>query len=162
MTQNTAACLPKRCRSAGVLFCLSLSASVANSSGQVVLDGKFGTSGAVNGPAFDITSDLGAIRGNNLFHSFQQFDLKAGDGATISVVGGDVTMQGGFLRSASGNINVVSVKSAGEAPANPNDLSSADFRTVFPNQGQITLTEDARIDASGEAGGRIVIRGGNL
>src|SRR5678815_5587356 len=44
---------------------------------QVVLDGKFGTSGALSGPNYNIPSSVGAIRGNNLFQSFSQFDLKA-------------------------------------------------------------------------------------
>ncbi|HUJ11123.1 MAG TPA: filamentous hemagglutinin N-terminal domain-containing protein [Verrucomicrobiae bacterium] len=36
------------------------------------------------GPNFDITADYGRIIGNNLFHSFSQFDLVNGDVATFS------------------------------------------------------------------------------
>ena len=57
-------------------------ASFANA--QVVLDGKFGTSGALSGPNYNITASLGRIQGNNLFQSFSQFDLVNGDIATFS------------------------------------------------------------------------------
>ena len=244
------------------------------SRGEVVLDGKFGTSGALAGPDFSITDSLGAVRGNNLFHSFTRFDLAAGEtatfsgpanirnilsrvtgdgpssidgtirstiaganfflinpsgivfgpsaaidvsgsfaastanylkladgarfvaaldaddsglstaevsafgflgnpsgsievqqsalsvpsGKTISLVGGDILVDGGTLQSAGGQINIVSINSPGEAPADPISLSGADF----PQQGEITFQNDAGIDASGDGGGRIAIRGGQL
>src|ERR1041385_690221 len=52
--------------------------------GTVVLDGKFGTSGALSGPNYDITAGMGRTVGNNLFHSFSHFNLSAGDVATFS------------------------------------------------------------------------------
>jgi filamentous hemagglutinin family protein len=53
---------------------------------QIVLDGKFGTSGAITpiNNNFDISASLGKTVGNNLFHSFSQFDLVSGDIATFS------------------------------------------------------------------------------
>ena len=53
---------------------------------QVVLDGKFGTSGAITpvNNNFDIAASLGKTVGNNLFHSFSQFDLVSGNIATFS------------------------------------------------------------------------------
>src|SRR5262245_18139379 len=51
---------------------------------QVVLDGKFSTAGPLAGPNFNITADLGKTIGNNLFHSFSQFNLAQGDVATFS------------------------------------------------------------------------------
>src|SRR5262245_31012145 len=53
-------------------------------SAQIVLDGKFGTSGPLTGPNYNITDSIGSLRGANLFHSFSQFDLKKGDVATFS------------------------------------------------------------------------------
>src|SRR5258705_13001934 len=69
---------------AGWLAVLLLSAGVGDSPAQVVLDGKFGPSGALSGPNYNITAGMGLTRGNNLFHSFTQFDLAAGDTATFS------------------------------------------------------------------------------
>src|SRR5947208_6481441 len=61
-----------------------LAAGFETSRAQVVLDGKFGSTGPLAGPNYDISSGLGTTRGNNLFHSFSQFDLKAGDIATFT------------------------------------------------------------------------------
>lgn len=249
-----------------------------NGYAQVVLDGRFGASGGVAGPNYNITPEMGATRGNNLFHSFSQFDLQTGDtaafsgpaniqnilarvtggnpssingtirsdiaganfffinpngiifgpnatvdvsgsfaattanylkladgarfvaaldaddsglstapisafgflgntpgpitvqqstlavadGQTISLIGGDIAMDGGTIQSAGGQINLVSVQSAGEVPTDSTALSLSVFSSTFTEQGQITLHNNAQVDASGEGGGRIVIRGGRL
>ncbi len=246
--------------------------------GQVVLDGKVGTSGPVAGPNYNITAAMGATRGNNLFHSFTQFDLKAGDvatfsgpanlqnilsrvtggsassidgtirsdiaganfflinpsgiifgpkaavnlsgsfaastanylkladgarfvasldaddsalstapvsafgflgnspgsiavqqstlkvreGKTISLAGGDIAVEGGSVQSPAGQVKVVSVRSPGEVTVDPETQSVADFKTAFPQQGEINLNSGAQLDASGNGGGSIVIRGGRL
>lgn len=266
-------------RRAGALASLFfVAATAANSDAQVVLDGKFGSNAAVAGPNFAITPEMGSTRGNNLFHSFQKFDLQAGDvatfsgpaniqnvltrvtgptassingtirseiaganfflinphgiifgpnaaidvsgsfaatsanflkladgarfvasldandselstapvsafgflgsnpgsiavqqsnlagapGQTVSIVGGEITIDGGLVQASGGQINMVSVKSAGESPIDPSTLNRADFRTAFPEQGRIALSNNAKVDTSGEGGGRIVIRGGTL
>ncbi|HEX5221519.1 MAG TPA: filamentous hemagglutinin N-terminal domain-containing protein [Verrucomicrobiae bacterium] len=251
---------------------------VKTSRAQVVLDGKFGPSGPVTGPNYNITAEMGSVRGNNLFQSFSQFNLNAGevaafsgpkniqnilsrvtggsassingtirsditganfffinpngmvfgpnaaidvsgsfaastanylklaDGArfvaaldaddsglssapvaafgflgpsaggisvqqstlsvpsmqSITLVGGDVIADGGVIQAPQGRINVASVQSAGEVPVDPASLTAAQFNAAFPQQGQIDLLNQARFDASGEGGGRIVIRGGRL
>jgi filamentous hemagglutinin family protein len=244
----------------------------------VVLDGKFGTSGALTGPNYTITANLGATHGNNLFHSFTQFDLAAGDVATftgpaniqnilcrvtgngassingtissgitganfffinpngivfgpnaalnvsgsfaastanylklgnsarfvaaldaddsvlnsepvsafgflggnpgsivvqqatltvpngqsLSLVGGDITVDGGVLQAPQGQINIASVQSAGEVPLDPASIPVAQFNATFPQQGQIQIQNLSQVDASGDGGGRIVIRGGQI
>src|SRR4051812_1318970 len=254
-------------------LCLATGLTVSNA--QVVLDGKFGSSGSLPGPNYSITPNLGTTRGNNLFHSFTQFDLKNGDvatfsgpagiqnilarvtggnassidgtirsdiaganvflinpsgilfgahasvdvtgsftastanylkladnarfvaalgaddsglstapvsafgflggnsgsitvnqstlavqnGQTLSLVGGNVTIDGGTIQAPQGHIHVASVASAGEVPLDPGTLNGAQFQTAFPQQGQITLQNSAQLDASGDGGGRIVIRG---
>src|SRR5882724_11123221 len=263
---------------AGGAAVVILGTSQATIPAQVVLDGKFGTSGALSGPSYNITAGMGLTKGNNLFHSFAQFDLTAGDvatftgpatiqnilcrvtagsassidgtlrsgitganvffinpsgilfgpnaaidvsgsfaastanylklsdnarfvaslnaddsglstapvnafgflggnsgsisvnqstlavpnGKTLSLVGGDVTVDGGTVQAPQGQINVVSVRSAGEVPLDPTTLSVAQFNAAFPQQGQIILQNSAQLDASGDGGGRIVIRGGQL
>jgi filamentous hemagglutinin family protein len=262
---------------AGVTWLL-LAVGAATGTAQIVLDGKFGTSGALTGPNYNITAGLGRTRGNNLFHSFAQFDLTAGDtatfsgppniqnilarvtggsassidgtvrsdiaganlfllnpngvifgpnavvdvtgsfaasaanylkladgarfvaaldaddsglstapvsafgflgnnpgaitiqqstlavqdGKTISLIGGDIAMDGGLVQAPGGQINLASVQSPGEVPVNPAAPSVAEFKAAFPQQGQITLQNSAQLDASGDGGGRIVIRGGRL
>ena len=52
--------------------------------GQVVLDGSLGTGGAIAGPNYSVPASLGKTVGNNLFHSFSQFNLATGETATFS------------------------------------------------------------------------------
>jgi filamentous hemagglutinin family protein len=262
----------------GVFAAVALAGGGDTCHAQVVLDGKFGTSGALAGPNYTITAGMGLTRGNNLFQSFSQFDLKAGDiatftgpanvqnilgrvtggkassidgtirsgisganfyfinpsgilfgpngtvdvsgsfaastanylkladgarfvaaldaddsglstapvsafgflgnnpgsltvqqstlkvadGKSISLVGGDVTVDGGSVQSPGGDVKVVSVHSPGEVPTDPTTLSIPQFNAAFPEQGQINVQNSAQLDASGEGGGRIVIRGGHL
>ncbi len=262
----------------GLWSLLLLAGSFTSSPAQVVLDGKFGTSGALAGPNIGVTAEMGTTRGNNLFHSFTQFDLKAGDVANFSgpasiqnilsrvtggkassingtirseitganfffinpggvifgpkatvdvsgsfaastadylkladgtqfmaaldaddsglstapvsafgflgnspgsiavqgsalkvkdskefsLVGGDVSVDKGSVRAPRGQINVASVRSAGEVPLDPSATGVAEFTTAFPKQGQVNFKNEAQVDASGVGGGRIVIRGGRL
>jgi filamentous hemagglutinin family protein len=257
-----------------VVFLLAFGLPMADA-GTVVLDGKFGTSGSVSGPNFGITAGMGRTVGNNLFHSFSQFNLSAGDvatfsgpaniqnilarvtggsassidgtirstidganfflinpagvifganaaldvsgsfavstanylklangarfvaslgaddsvlttdpvvafgflngaagsisiqgtlqvpeGKTLSVVGGDISVAGGKLLSANGQINLASAKAAGEVAIDP--LSGAVDAHSIGTQGRIDINSGAMVDASGEGGGQIVIRGGRL
>jgi filamentous hemagglutinin family protein len=105
---------------------LLLSLALGTCSAQVVLDGKFGTSGPIAGPNYGISSDLGAIRGNNLFHSFTQFDVRAGEVATFTgpaniqiqnilsrVTGGSASTIDGTLRSGIAGANFYFINPSG-------------------------------------------------
>jgi filamentous hemagglutinin family protein len=261
----------KRAWCANPLFLSAFAAgAVTTASAQIVLDGKFGASGALTGPNYSIPAEVGATRGNNLFHSFSQFNLATGDAAAfsgpaniqnilarvtggssssidgtirseipganlflinpngiifgpnaaidvsgsfaastanylkladgarfvasldaddsglstapvsafgflggsaasikmdqtklsvadgreISVVAGEVLMNGAELKAAGGRINAVSTQVAGEVPV--------DAFAALPGGGVIDLKNNSHIDASGEGGGRVVIRGGRL
>ncbi len=52
--------------------------------GGVTTDGSLGRAGALSGPTYQITSDLGRQVGGNLFHSFGQFSVNTGESATFS------------------------------------------------------------------------------
>src|ERR1700736_417616 len=56
----------------------------------IVLDGSFGTSGALPGPNYMIQASFGKTVGNNLFHSFNQFNLINTESATFT---GPATIQ---------------------------------------------------------------------
>ncbi|MGB1109063.1 MAG: CHAT domain-containing protein [Gammaproteobacteria bacterium] len=77
---------------------------------QVETDGSLGAATSLAGPAFAIPQSLGQTQGNNLFHSFRQLDLSAGQSATFSgaaslqrviarVTGGAASSIDGTLRS---------------------------------------------------------------
>lgn len=108
----------------GGMTVLLLAAGVGHSPAQVILDGKFGTSGGLAGPNYNITAGLGASRGNNLFHSFTQFDLNSGDIATFSgpaniqnilsrVTGGSPSSIDGTLRSGIAGANFFFINPSG-------------------------------------------------
>ncbi|MCW5591999.1 MAG: filamentous hemagglutinin N-terminal domain-containing protein [Burkholderiales bacterium] len=95
--------------SRGALFFLALALCPA-ASAQVVLDGTLGRAGALAGPDFAVTADLGRQVGANLFHSFSQFGLSQGQVATFSgpadvarlisrVTGGGASSIDGTIRS---------------------------------------------------------------
>ncbi len=76
----------------------------------IAMDGSLGAGEILIGPDFIIGSDLGQVRGENLFHSFSRFVLQAGETATFMgsptiarilsrVTGDDTTILNGRLRS---------------------------------------------------------------
>lgn len=104
---------------------------------QVVLDGKFGTSGALTGPNYNITAAMGATRGNNLFQSFSQFDLKSGDVATFS---GPANIQNIMSRVTGGSPSSIdgTIRS---------DIAGANF--FFINPSGIMFGPNAAVNVSG-------------
>ena len=80
---------------------------------EVVTDGTTGGAGEVSlrGPDYDIRPEYGDLAGKNLFHSFGQFNIDAGESAVFSgpssvsniisrVTGGGLSTIDGLLRSA--------------------------------------------------------------
>jgi filamentous hemagglutinin family protein len=107
-----------------VLVGLGLFACLATARAQVVLDGSFGTSGPLTGPNYNITAGVGLTRGNNLFQSFSQFNLKAGDVATFTgpaniqnilsrVTGGSPSSIDGTIRSGIAGANFYFINPSG-------------------------------------------------
>jgi len=89
----------------GILLCISPLLAA-----QVILDGTLGPQFTLKGPHFQITAELGQRYGNNLFHSFETFNLKPQQQATFSgpasienvisrVTGGQPSYINGLLRS---------------------------------------------------------------
>ena len=105
---------------------------------QVVLDGKFGTSGALSGPNYSITAGMGALRGNNLFQSFSQFNLAAGEVATFT--NGPASVQNILSRVTGGGSSSINgtIRS---------DIAGANF--FFLNPSGIVFGPNAAIDVSG-------------
>lgn len=85
--------------------------------------------------------------------------LRVREHHTLSVVGGDINVRGGGrLDAPGGKLNIASAASSGEFVME-NDGLMADDMGKF---GSITLTDATQIDASGEGGGTVSIRGGKL
>ncbi len=98
--------------------------------------------------------------------------LQVEAGNTMSIIGGDIGISGNFytdpvmekdvalgnLSAPNGTVHMASVASAGEVTLS---ASGPDVST-FQNLGDISLSENALINAGGEGGGRIFIKGGNF
>lgn len=56
----------------------------ANLQAEVIFDGSLGTKLELAGPEYEITEALGTRAGNNLFHSFESFNLSEGEIANFS------------------------------------------------------------------------------
>ena len=92
--------------------------------------------------------------------------LEVGEGETLSLVGGDTTVDGGnngtptggddgLLRAEGGTINLLALGGQGEAEIGTGDI-------VGGAGGETTLRNQAHIDTSGDGGGLIKVRGSQL
>jgi filamentous hemagglutinin family protein len=112
------------------LLCFSglllLSSLPTISQAQITLDGSLGPRGALTGPNYVIPAALGQIRGPNLFHSFDQFNLRPfrGESATFTgpntianilsrVTGGSPSIIDERLRSAIPGANLFLINPSG-------------------------------------------------
>ncbi len=104
---------------------------------EIIADGAFGTKGALEGPDYLITDDMGRIEGSNLFHSFSEFNLYSNESATFTgpesieniisrVTGGSESFINGLLKS---------------------DIEKADF--YFINPSGVIFGENATLDMGG-------------
>jgi filamentous hemagglutinin family protein len=71
---------------------------------QVRTDGSLGAEVSLDGPDFAVTSDLGQIRGGNLYHSFRDFSIQQGESATFS---GPVSIENIISRVTGGNASYI-------------------------------------------------------
>jgi filamentous hemagglutinin family protein len=106
-----------------ILLVMALSGPVQ---AEVVLDGSMGTGGALSGPDYAITQDLGntSASGQDLFHSFTSFNLTNTESATFSgdpgiknivsrVTGGSTSNINGLVRSTIPGANFYFINPAG-------------------------------------------------
>lgn len=93
-------------------------------SADIVLDGSLGSRGALQGPNFVIEANMGQQYGGNLFHSFEQFDIKINESASFSgpnsvnniisrVTGGKTSTINGILESTIPNADFYLINPAG-------------------------------------------------
>jgi len=111
-------------------------------------------------------SDPGAI-------TVQGSQLSVTPGQSISLVGGDITIQSGVLddgvtvqparlTAPGGQINLVSVASPGEVLNTRFSFGPNSSGAEFTSLGTISLTDNAVVDVSGDSSGTVKIRGGEL
>ena len=91
---------------------------------DIVTDGSVGPSQALSGPDMTIPESIGAVSGQNLFHSFQTFNIAENQSATFTgsdaisnvisrVTGGDISTIDGKLISKVGNADFFFINPSG-------------------------------------------------
>ncbi len=109
----------------------------ATAHAQIVTDGTMGAAGALTGPDFAIPDTLGQTRGNNLFHSFSQLNVAAGESATFT---GPVQIQNVLARVTGGHASTID-------GALTCDIAGANF--FFINPFGVIFGPNARVNVSG-------------
>ena len=125
---------------------------------EVVLDGTLGTPGALTGPEFAIEAHLGEQVGNNLFHSFEIFNLNQHEIATFSgpetinniisrVTGDKISNINGLLRSTIPDADMYLINPAGIIFG---EHGSLDVKGSFyaSTANYLLLGQNGRFDAS--------------
>ncbi len=134
----------------------ALGASAAGA--EVVLDGTLGRAGALAGPNFSITADLGRQVGGNLFHSFSAFGLTTGESATFSgpgsvtnvisrVTGGGISNIDGRIASTIAGANFYLLNPAGIV-FGPNASLDVSGSVHISTADYLRLADDALFHAS--------------
>ncbi len=94
------------------------------SQADIILDGTLGLKVALEGPNYAINADLGQQHGNNLFHSFEIFNINTNEIATFSgpdninniisrVTGGNLSNIDGIISSTIPNADMYLINPAG-------------------------------------------------
>jgi filamentous hemagglutinin family protein len=94
--------------------------------------------------------------------TIQSSHLDVPAGRALSVVGGDVQIVGGELRAPGGRLQLASVGSPGEVRFSPLELAPDLHVDGFGRLGRLELLQNALLDASGDGGGTVLIRGGRI
>jgi filamentous hemagglutinin family protein len=110
---------------------------VSATSAEVVLDGTLGFKGVLQGPHFAIEAHLGTQKGNNLFHSFETFNLNHHETATFS---GSSTINNVISRVTGGEISHIDGTLISAMP-------HADFYLLNP--AGVIFGQNARLDVQG-------------
>jgi filamentous hemagglutinin family protein len=98
----------------------------------------------------------------------QGSQLAVAEGTGISLVGGNITVQGGTLTAPSGQINLVSVGKPSHHHVGGEVANGGEFAaTGFKSLGAVTLSQGTTVDTSGTAGsgqtaGGVLIRAGQF
>jgi filamentous hemagglutinin family protein len=94
--------------------------------------------------------------------SIQGSVLEVPAGRELSVVGGDIQIAGAALFASGGRIQIASVASAGEATFGGAGQAVALNVDSFTRLGSVAISDNTLLDASGDPGGTVLIRGGSV
>jgi len=105
---------------------------------EITLDGSLGTAGTLPGQDYMIGAELGSRAGNNLFHSFGEFNINTGDSATFT---GPSHIENIIGRVTGGNPSFIN-------GALNSTIPSADLYLLNPNGVMMGPNAELNIDGS--------------
>ncbi|WP_445632805.1 hypothetical protein NSTC745_04374 [Nostoc sp. DSM 114161] len=136
---------------------------------SITLDGTLGPAQTLTGPDYVIPQTVGQTVGNNLFHSFGQFNLNTNEAAIFEsaaniqnilsrVTGSTPSLIDGLIRTSSGSVNLFLINPQGiifgpNAQLNIGGSTRGSFiattldAIVFPNGGQFSATNPRGADS---------------
>ena len=131
--------------------------------GMVFADGSlYSTTNPSGAPLLSVNVPIGLQYGGNPGAvRVRSLDLSVPAGNTLGFVGGEVTLARSTLAVEGGRIEIGSVENAIVSLGAAADGLPLNYDDVT-NFGDITLSEEAQISASGEGGGSIQVRGRNI
>ena len=92
----------------------------------------------------------------------QGAQLEIEQGNTVSLIGGYIELDNVKLNVETGQVNLISVASAGEVGLSESTLSGDFDITSVSSLDTVRIYNDSMVNVDGEGGGRIFIRAGNL
>jgi filamentous hemagglutinin family protein len=113
-----------------------------------------------NGQGIKFTSELFTSDLPDLIDT--DFGLRVPSNQTLAIVGGDISLEGATLKTAGGRIELGSVAGSGFVSLTPIDKGWALGYQGVSAFGDIQLSQQAAVDASGLGGGDIAIWGRHL
>ncbi len=135
--------------------------------GEIATDGTVGTKGSLSGPDYAIPHTIGKTVGNNLFHSFDVFNINRGETATFTgpnttqnvisrVTGGTPSTINGTLRSQVGTANFYFLNPAGVifGPSASVDVPGA-FHVTTANE--LLFTDGSKFSATNPSGSNLTV-----
>ncbi len=102
----------------------------------------------------DIVNNSTAAAGTDPSGSFTAFGLRVPDGKSLSLLGENITVDGGEVLAFGGTVNFVSVADTGKVNL---DIAGDNFRFSFTDlaRGNIAIANSSRVLALGNGGGEI-------
>ena len=158
---------------AGIIFgegaALDIGGSFVATTAESIIfsdDVKFSATDGDNPPLLTINRPLGLNFGNNIGDiSVDGSFLQAGDGATIALLGGNISLDRGQVIMPGGKIELGSLSQAERVDLVISDSEIAINAASFVpdlNRGNIILTNGSNLSVQAEGGGNIAVYSGNL
>ncbi|MGL6343056.1 MAG: hypothetical protein ACRC80_28450, partial [Waterburya sp.] len=150
---------------AGIIFGsgarLELGGSFYGSTAESILfpDGVEFSANDTNAPVLTINAPIGLnLRDNPSDITVQGSNLTVSTGQDLSLVGGNINLDGATLNALGGNVNLTALESAGTV--NLNDNLDLDFTNLA--LADISLSNGAIVNVNGDGGGAITVNARNL